>query len=118
MNNLVLLQVHIGPIMEDRPEETESMEHPKFARPLKDAVEVHEGQTVHFEGRLLPVSDPKMHIEWFHNGKPLMAASRIRPMYDFGYVALDLLYAYPEDSGTYTVVARNQLGMSKANQYF
>ncbi len=35
-------------------------------------------------------------------------------MYDFGYVALDLLYAYPEDSGTYTVVAKNQLGSASS----
>ncbi len=31
-------------------------------------------------------------------------------MYDFGYVALDILWAYAEDSGTYAVVAKNQLG--------
>lgn len=31
-------------------------------------------------------------------------------MFDFGYVALDILYTYPEDSGTYTVIARNELG--------
>ena len=44
------------------------------------------------------------------NGAPLSAAHRFRPMFDFGYVALDLLYAYPEDSGVYELVARNELG--------
>lgn len=36
--------------------------------------------------------------------------SRFRPAYDFDYVALDLLSVYPEDSGVYTCIARNQLG--------
>jgi hypothetical protein len=31
-------------------------------------------------------------------------------MFDFGYIALDVLYAYPEDSGVFKVVARNELG--------
>ncbi len=50
--------------MEERPEETDSLEQPRFALTLKEALEVHEGQAVHFECRLLPVSDPRMHIEW------------------------------------------------------
>lgn len=35
---------------------------------------------------------------------------RFRTTYDFGFVALDILYAYPEDSGTYTCTAANALG--------
>lgn len=53
---------------------------------------------------------PITHNFRYHNGVPLPAAHRFRPMFDFGYVALDILYAYTEDSGTYTMVARNELG--------
>ena len=31
-------------------------------------------------------------------------------MHDFGYVALNMKYVYPEDSGTYTCRATNELG--------
>lgn len=31
-------------------------------------------------------------------------------MHDFGYVALNFKYTYPEDSGTYTCRAVNELG--------
>lgn len=31
-------------------------------------------------------------------------------MHDFGYVALNMKYVYPEDSGTYTCRAVNDLG--------
>ena len=34
-------------------------------------------------------------------------------MLDFGYVALDITGAKPEDAGTYTVVARNALGQAE-----
>ena len=40
----------------------------------------------------------------------LFSGHKIRPQYDFDYVALDLLAVYPEDSGTYTCTARNALG--------
>lgn len=38
-----------------------------------------------------------------------------RPMFDFGYIAFDILYAYPEDSGCYTVLVRNELGESQSS---
>ena len=36
-------------------------------------------------------------------------------MYDFGFVALDILYTYPEDSGVYMCKATNRYG-SDVNQ--
>uniref|UniRef100_A0A0N5ALN5 Immunoglobulin I-set domain protein n=1 Tax=Syphacia muris TaxID=451379 RepID=A0A0N5ALN5_9BILA len=108
-------QVHIGPQEIDRPEEFNSMEPPHFARPLPNVIEVDENEPVHFECRLQPASDVKMTVEWYHNGKPLPAAHRFKPMFDFGYVALDIFYVYPEDSGVYTLVASNELGQIESN---
>ncbi|KHN78574.1 Titin [Toxocara canis] len=91
------------------------MEPPRFAGQLANRIEVNENEPVHFEARIQPASDVKMTVEWYHNGAPLAAAHRSRPMFDFGYVALDILYAYPEDSSTYTLVARNELGEVQSN---
>jgi len=113
LNYLDSHRIHMGPLANERPEEQDSLESPKFVRPMKEAQEVKEGKNVHFECRLMPVNDPKMVIEWYHNGQLLQSGHRFRPMYDFGYVALDILYAYAEDSGTYTVIARNALGESQ-----
>nr|CDQ05422.1 BMA-KETN-1, isoform j [Brugia malayi] len=108
-------QVHIGPPSVERPEEFNSMEQPRFARQLESHIEVNENEPVHFEARIQPASDVKMVVEWYHNGAPLPAAHRLRPMFDFGYAALDILYAFPEDSGIYTLIARNELGEVQSN---
>lgn len=39
-----------------------------------------------------------------------ISANRITTMHDFGYVALNMKYVNPEDSGTYTCRAVNDLG--------
>lgn len=104
--------VRIGPLSQDRPEEFHSMEKPNFSKQLRPMIEAKEGQFVHMECRLVPVHDPKMVVEWYKDGTPLPSGHRFRPMYDFGYVALDILYAYAEDSGTYTVMAKNGLGIA------
>lgn len=82
---------------------------PIFTTSLKN-IEIREGQRAHFECRLIPVSDATMKVEWFHNNKPVKSGSRFSETNNFGFVALDILYTYPEDSGTYTCRARNAVG--------
>ncbi len=84
---------------------------PKFSGALRD-VEVVEGEKVHLEV-FLKVSEEysgnDLVVEWFKDERPLQKGSRFVEINDFGYVCLDILYAYPEDSGVYSVVARNRL---------
>lgn len=82
---------------------------PVFTQPLKD-LRVAENQAAHFEARLIPVGDSRLKVEWLKNGVPITASNRITTMNDFGYVALNMKYVYPEDSGTYTCRAVNDLG--------
>ena len=107
---------------------------PMFTMPIKD-LRVAENQAAHFEARVIPVGDSKLKVEWLRNGVPIAAckilntknyfcfnnlafklmflyilANRITTMHDFGYVALNMKYVNPEDSGTYTCRARNDLG--------
>jgi hypothetical protein len=89
-------------------EET-SKQAPIFTTSLKN-IEIREGQRAHFECRLIPVSDPYLKVEWFHNNKPVKSGSRFTETNNFGFVALDIMACMPEDSGTYTCRAINQLG--------
>lgn len=82
---------------------------PVFTTSLKN-VEIKEGQRAHFECRLIPVSDPTMRVEWYHNNQPLKSGSRFTETNNFGFVALDILSCLPEDAGTYTCRAINRLG--------
>ncbi|XP_031367951.1 titin isoform X4 [Apis dorsata] len=85
-------------------------ERPKFGRPLKNIEHLPEGKSAHLEATLTPVNDPTMVVEWFRDGRPIPQGHKFKTTYDFGYVALDILYAYPEDSGTYMCKARNAVG--------
>lgn len=57
-----------------------------------------------------PTTDNELSVEWYQNGQPFANGHRFRKTHDFGYVALDILYAFPEDSGEWTCVASNSLG--------
>merc|ERR1712241_1650963 len=75
-----------------------------------DVYDSEKRQPPKFECQLAPVGDPNMKVEWFWNGKPLSFKTRFTPIYDFGYVAMNFGWVYPEDSGEYICRATNQYG--------
>merc|ERR1719370_1775785 len=83
---------------------------PVFTTPLNNVDGAMEGAHIHLECRLEPVNDPNLRVEWFVNSKAIKIGSRFRTTHDFGYVALDILQSYAEDSGTYMCRATNKLG--------
>ena len=91
-------------------DENKITDKPRFLNPLKGTNKIVEGQSAHFETRLEPQNDLSMNVEWYCNGHALEKATRIKTYYDFGYVALDIVNVRENDSGTYTVVARNANG--------
>jgi titin len=94
-----------------RPAEGEvTLMKPVFTTALNNAEGVPEQSRVHLECRLEPINDPNLRVEWFFNGKAIKAGHRFRTTHDFGFVSLDILYAYPEDTGTYMCKAVNRLG--------
>lgn len=91
-------------------EEVRVTQKPRFLGPLKGTNKIVEGQSAHFEARVEPQSDLTMTVEWYFNGRQIKSANRIQTYHDFGYVALDIASVRADDSGTYTVVARNAAG--------
>jgi hypothetical protein len=84
---------------------------PQIIQPLQPAIEnVEEGEKIHMECRIIPINDANLSVQWLHNGIPLSQASRFKMVFEFGYISLDILFAYPEDSGEYTVQIANDSG--------
>lgn len=110
MEQLQMLEDRSRYTRTEQVEET-TKQSPVFTTSLKN-IEVLEGQRAHFEVRLIPTSDPTMKVEWFHNNVPVKSGSRFTEYNDFGFVALDIMYAYAEDSGTYTCKATNCVGQA------
>lgn len=55
------------------PAEDTPLQPPKFITQIQPLEDLQEGDSAHFECRLHPVNDPKLKVEWFHNGRPLMS---------------------------------------------
>lgn len=103
-----LKELERGPISE-APKEDQPMSPPKFITQI-ESVSVEENEAVRFECRVEPKEDPKLRIEWYRNGKLLPSGHRYRTVYDMGFVSLDILYVYAEDSGDYVCRAVNDYG--------
>lgn len=83
---------------------------PKFTTQIKDIVGLKDGQSAHFECTVVPVNDPNLKVEWFHNGQPILQSSRIKTVSDFGFVVMDISYVQSHDSGEYVCKASNKYG--------
>jgi hypothetical protein len=81
--------------------EEDSGKPPEFITTPADLT-LTENSLAHFECQLTPVNDSSMRVEWYHNGKPLSAGSRIKTINDFGFVILEVAGVYQRDSGLYT----------------
>lgn len=103
-----LKELEKGPVSV-APKEDKPMGPPKFITQIESAT-VDEGESVRFECRVEPKEDPKLRIEWYRNGKLLPAGHRYRTVYDMGFVSLDILSIYAEDSGEYVCRAVNEFG--------
>ena len=83
---------------------------PRFTTQIQNLEGLKDGQSAHYECTLVPVGDPDMKVEWFHNGQPMRHSTRIKPVSDFGYVLLDIAYVQSHDSGEYVCKASNKYG--------
>ena len=97
-------------LTEDDVYDSEKRQPPRFVTQIQSITSLEEMQAAKFECQLAPVGDPNMKVEWFWNGKPLSFKTRFTPIYDFGYVAMNFGWVYPEDSGEYICRATNQYG--------
>lgn len=57
-------QVHIGPVLEDRPEEIYSLQQPRFIMHPQPQISVSQDDRVHIECKVHPANDPKLKVEW------------------------------------------------------
>lgn len=66
---------------------------------------------------MAPINDPKLSVHWLKNGQPLPDANRFRQGFEFGFVTLDILYAYAEDNGDYELVVTNDKGQASTRTH-
>jgi len=108
MSGEKLKELERGPVSQ-APAPEAPRQPPHFITQIQSAT-VDEGEPVRFECRVEPKEDPNLRIEWYRNGKVIPAGHRYRSVYDMGFVSMDILYVYPEDSGEYVCKAVNDLG--------
>ena len=80
---------------------------------MQDQSDLLEGQVAHLEVQVEPVADPRLKIEWLHDGHPIGHTSRMKVIHEFGFVVLELSPAEPQDCGTWTCVATNNFGKAE-----
>ncbi|CAD5225983.1 unnamed protein product [Bursaphelenchus okinawaensis] len=104
------LEAPKGPFIEEEPEIVYKPAH--FITPLSGSIKAAEGESVSFTAKAGPVEDNTLTHEWYFNNHPLMHANRFVTSQEFGVITMNILYLFPEDSGTYTLMVRNNTGQA------
>lgn len=86
------------------------VETPQVIQALVENIEAIEGESIHLECRVTPINDPKLTVQWYRDGQPMPESNRFKTNFEFGFVTLDILYAYPDDMGDYELVVTNDKG--------
>jgi len=101
-----------------KPQPDEAPHQPKpqpvVTKQLLNMDNIQEGQSVHLQCGYTPKDDNKLRVYWYHNGKLLSNGHRFQTGTDFGFASLNILYAYPEDSGSYTCLVKNESGQTQS----
>jgi len=87
---------------------------PDVVQPLQ-SVSTRDGESVQF--RCMIAGNPHPDIAWFHCGKLIKPSGEFRQVYDVvsQVCSLEVREAFPEDTGRYTVVARNSFGSATSS---
>lgn len=109
MSGEKLKELERGPVSEPPKIDEKPRQPPRFITQIQSAT-IEESEPVRFECKVEPKDDPNLRIEWYRNGKLIPAGHRYKSVYDMGFVCMDILYVYPEDSGEYVCKAINDLG--------
>ena len=96
----------------------ETVPAPKFTKHLQNMGERMEGSSIKLEAQITPSSDSSMNIEWYKDGQPITASSRIGTIFSFGYVSLNISGLRAEDAGTYICRAVNKSGEDRSQAAF
>jgi len=89
-----------------------SIRKPQFTEFLKDT-RVPEGNSVLLQCSF--TGDPPPHIQWLHNDKQILPSAVFKIVVDNTYTSLEIKEAFPEDAGSYAVVAKNLGGESRTS---
>ena len=100
----------VGLRLQDPAEEDAGEQKPAFTTDLPAETSLQAGQPLFLESKLEPKLDPRLHVEWFHNGLPLANSSRIKAAMEFGFVSLTINDVTDRDQGMYTAKAVNNQG--------
>ena len=119
MHSQSLRMVHESSSQQSSVQETvEVIPAPQFTRPLGNMGERMEGSSIKLEAQISPSSDSSMKIEWYKDGQPITASSRIGTIFNFGYISLNIADLRAEDAGTYICRAVNRAGEDRSQAAF